>query len=240
MNSYLIRTFPQALGGITGLLRMKKLVFTILFTVVTFYSHAAIITTSLPVNGSTVDLSGLNTNVPISSTDSIFTSVGIASFNVDSRPSGNNELYDSGILAGGRALFNTELGELIALDKGDIIDFGSPTFTIDFIDDVTAFGFRLVDTSSSFVVPIVQLFRDGVLVDTFEILTSYDASTEFGFADALGFDRVVVSTVDSDGYGITDITVGSVATTTPVSSPSIGFLLLLSVLMCFFRKGNKS
>jgi hypothetical protein len=181
-------------------------------------THAATFTNSLPT-GTLVDLSGFSNLDIVTSPNAAFTSAGIASITVDGRASGNNEFYNAGSTFGaGRGLFNTENGDLIVIDEGTTFDFGSPTFTIDFVAPVDAFGLRIADTSSGFINPIVfTLFRGGSQIDQFTS-SSYTAATEFGFSDALGFDRVTVGTDgnDTDGYGIAQLTVGSQLAPVPV------------------------
>ncbi|MEO0762162.1 MAG: hypothetical protein AAFZ09_10175, partial [Pseudomonadota bacterium] len=90
---------------------------------------AAVVQTNTLPAGTLVDLSGFSTNTPIAFDDPAFQAAGIASITVTDDPSTNNEFYDGGAFGAGRALFNTEAGELIALDQGTTPDFGSPTFT---------------------------------------------------------------------------------------------------------------
>ncbi|NJN20194.1 MAG: PEP-CTERM sorting domain-containing protein [Leptolyngbya sp. RL_3_1] len=184
-------------------------------------------TNTLPA-GTRVDLSGLPTNTPISPTDPVFLDAFISLITVSNDPSTNNEFYDSGVFGAGRTLFGTEAGELIALDEGATVDYGSPTFTIDFADTVFEFGLRFADTSNRFATPQIEFFRDATLLDSILIDGTYDASTEFGFSAALGFDRVVidVDTVGTgfgfDGVGITDLTtVTAPKVTTPTVTPTV-------------------
>jgi hypothetical protein len=192
-------------------MRLKHILMATVLLAPTSINAAVTSSNTLPA-GNTVDLSGFATNTPIALDDPAFTAAGIASITVTDDPSTNNEFYNSGIFGAGRALFNNEEGELIALDEGPSIDFGSPTFTIDFIQPVIEFGLRIADTSQDFATPEFQLFRDGNLIDSFLITEDYDASTAFGFSAVTGFDRVVVDvdTVGSgfgfDGAGITDLT----------------------------------
>ncbi|MFK7870294.1 MAG: VPLPA-CTERM sorting domain-containing protein [Roseobacter sp.] len=209
-------------------------------------ASAVTLTNALPT-GTTVDLSSLSTNTALSSSESVFTSAGISSITVNTRASSNSERYDAGSTFGaGRALFNLENGDLIALDEGATgTDFGSPTFTIDFASLVSSFGLRIADTSSSFVTPVFTFEKNGSQIDQITFTDPYTAATEFGFADAGGFDRILISTGDSDGYGISSLVVGSAVVTNP-NDPSVvplpaGLPLLLSGFALFagvrrFRK----
>lgn len=202
-------------------------------------SNAATLTlaTTPAVSGTTVDLSGLPRSTagsisPISTSDNAFTAVGISSLTVDGRASGNNEQYDGGTTFGaGPALFNTEGGELLVLEEGTTgIDFGSPTFTIDFNSLIDGFGFVFADTSSNFVAPTIQAFRDGLEIFNETVTSGYTAQTFFGLEDSDGFDQVIISTLDSDGYGITSLTVGATVSVPPsaVPLPASGWMLLAS------------
>ncbi|MEO0938385.1 MAG: VPLPA-CTERM sorting domain-containing protein [Pseudomonadota bacterium] len=185
--------------------------------------------------GTAVDFSGLTASTPgsitpINTSDSAFTNAGIASITVDDRPSSNNEFYNPGSTFGaGDALFNTEDGELILVEEGTTLDFGSPTFTIAFAGLVDGFGFRIADTSSSFINPlVVQVFAGGTELLNEAFTGLYDASTEFSITDSLGFDRVVIGPdgIDADGYGISSLTVGSSVTIDPIPLPAGAWLLL--------------
>lgn len=199
-------------------------------------AQAATFSNSLPT-GTLVDLSGFTNQQIVSPSDPAFAAAGIASITVDGRASGNSEFYDtSSTWNAGRALFNTEAGELMAIDPGTLFDFGSPTFTIDFLAPVDAFGLRIADTSNAFINPIIfTLFRNGSQIDQFSVTSAYTAATEFGFLDALGFDRVTVGTdgIDSDGYGIAQLTVGSPVAPIPVPAAlpllASGFLALFAL-----------
>lgn len=207
-------------------------------------SHAATLSNSFPV-GTTVELSGLLSSTSgminaISPSDSAFTSAGISSIAVDGRASGNSEFYNPGSTFGaGPALFNTEAGELILLQEGTSgIDFGSPEITITFSSLVDGFGFRLADTSDGFVEPKIEAFRGSTKIFDGLFSGSYTAATAFGLTDVLGFDKIVISTSDTDGYGITDLTVGSSVSATAVPLPAAGWMLLagLGGLAAFRRR----
>lgn len=188
-----------------------------------------------PTAGTAVDFSGLARSTsgsinPISTTDSAFSAAGISSLSIDDRASGNNERYDSGSTFGaGPALFNTEAGELILLEEGTTgIDFGSPTFTFDFSSLVDGFGFVFADTSSSFVTPTIQAFRNGSEIFNQTVGSSYTAQTFFALSDTAGFDQVVISTTSTDGYGLASLTVGSSVAVAPsaVPLPASSWMLL--------------
>jgi hypothetical protein len=199
-------------------------------------ASAAVIQSNALPSGTTVDLTNLTTGVSLSGSDPIFGAAGIASISVTDDPSTNDEFYDGGSFGAGRALFNTEDGDLIALDEGASVDFGSPTFTIDFTDTVDAFGLRFADTSSSFATPQLEFFRDGSSIDSILINDSFDASTEFGFSATAGFDGVAidVDTVGSgfgfDGVGITSLTVGNPVNSTPIPVPATTWMMVLGLI----------
>ena len=191
--------------------------------------------------GTAVDLSGFTASTagsinPINPADAAFVAAGIASIGVDGRASGNNEFYNPGTTFGaGDALFNTEDGELILVEEGTTLDFGSPTFTIDFVGLVDGFGFRIADTSNGFITPIViEAFRGASSVFTTSFAGAYNAATRFSLTDVLGFDRVIISTDgrDSDGYGITELLVGNSVTgvgPSPVPLPASLWLLIAAL-----------
>ncbi|MEM6371462.1 MAG: VPLPA-CTERM sorting domain-containing protein [Pseudomonadota bacterium] len=198
-------------------------------------SHSATLTLSgSSAPGTAVDVSALARSTsdsinPLSTTNSALTDAGIASLTVNDRASGNNERYDAGTRFGaGPAFFNTEAGDLILLEEGTVgIDFGSPTFTISFATLVDGFGFRLADTSSGFVTPIIQAFRNGVEIFSQTGVGTYNATTFFGLADTDGFDQVVISTASGDGYGISALVVGAtVGDPNVIPLPATGWLLL--------------
>ncbi|MEM0936032.1 MAG: hypothetical protein AAF865_02620 [Pseudomonadota bacterium] len=188
-------------------------------------------TRSLP-SGTMVDLSGFTAGQAIAADDPAFRAAGIASIIVSKTPSTNDEYYDGGEYGAGRALFGTESGDLIVLEEGPSPDFGSPTFTIDFVAPVQSFGLRIADTSEGFATPMIDFFSRGALVGSFVIEGPYNARTEFGFITVESFDRVVIN-VDTvgtgfgfDGAGITDLTIGR-ATVPAEPIPVPGSLPLL-------------
>lgn len=194
-------------------------------------ASASVVNNGVLPAGTMVDLSGFTTGVPIAANDPAFLAAGIASITVTGTPSTNNEYYNPGATYGaGRALFNTESGDLIALDEGTTFDFGAPTFTIDFLAPVQAFGFRFADTANGFATPQVDFFSGGSLLSSILISGAYNAATEFGFTTPDSFDRVMIN-VDTvgtgfgfDGAGISDLTVGPATTVVPL--PAGGVLLV--------------
>jgi len=205
-------------------------------------ANASIIeSNTLPV-GTTVDLSGLATNSPLDA--DVFAADGISSITASGRPSGNSELYDAGgVFDAGRALFVVEnTGDVIALDPGARVDFGSPIFTIQFTNAITAFGLRFADTSNGFATPRLEFFNGGDSVGIVDIDSPYNASNEFGFFRALGFTSVVVD-VDTqpgfqDGVGITALTLGS-ATVVPIPGAGVLMAGALGGAALMRRKANK-
>lgn len=189
-------------------------------------AQAAIVeSSSLPV-GTTIDLSGFATNSTIAAT--ALQSQGIDSITASNRGTSFTELYDTtASFNAGRALFTRDgTGEIIVLNPGDTVDFGSPIFTIDFTNRITEFGLRFADTSSDFATPRLEFFDGSTSVGVVGIGGTYDARNEFGFARALGFTRVVVD-VDTnsgfqDGVGIASLTIGSAAV---VPVPGAGILM---------------
>ena len=206
----------------------------VLFTLLSQSVEAQVTRSSLLPVGPTLDLASLPLATPVDPNDSAFTSIGISSITASNRPSSNSEFYDAGIFDAGPALFGNEAGELLVLEQGAAIDFGSPVFTIDFIDPASSFGFRFADTSDGFATPKVDFFNGGGLVSSFTITESFDANSEFGFSSATGFDRVVidVDTVGTgfgfDGVGITDLTVIS---SVPEPSSVLPFVLVALAFM---------
>ncbi|MEO1773427.1 MAG: hypothetical protein AAFS07_00605 [Pseudomonadota bacterium] len=197
------------------MLRSFSLFLAVALIVVSTPAAADVIRSTVLPAGTRVDLSSLATGVPLAEDEKVFAAAGIISITVTDDPSDNDEFYDGGVYGAGRALYNTEEGELIALDQGARVDFGSPTFTIRFFDLTDAFGLRIADTSQSFATPEIRFFRRDELIDTILIDEAYDATTQFGFRSSKGFDRVeIVSDTDGtgfgmDGVGITDLTVGN-------------------------------
>ena len=195
-------------------MRLEQILVAALLLAPTPISAAVTSSDTLPA-GNTVDLRGFATNTPIESDDPAFRAAGIASITATNEPSANDEEYNTQFRfsAPGRALFSKN-GKLIALDKGADIDFGSPTFTIDFTTEMIEFGLRFVDTSDNYATPKIDFFRDGVQFDSVSISDEFDARSAFGFSDMTGFDRVEIDVdIDrsdvlqpSDGVGITDLT----------------------------------
>ncbi|MEM9880781.1 MAG: hypothetical protein AAF862_16055, partial [Pseudomonadota bacterium] len=190
--------------------------------------------TGIGVN--TVNFSNLDTPATIGSSDSIFTDVGISSIMVTQQAVSGNEFYNPGSRFGaGRALFALEDGSLQVLDEGQVADFGAPIFTINLVGTANVFGLRFADTDEAFATPSITFFNgnqqigDTIVIDNqFNapnvVNGEYDAQTQFGFSLMQSFTRVVINTdtTPSDGVGITDITLGTLA---PIPVPPAGILM---------------
>lgn len=218
-----------------------------------FFTFGAMAATITPVSsisgGAVVDLSGLATNTPLSTTEQAFQDAGLASLSVSSTPTSFSELYNSSTaFNAGRALFATDNGALIALDPGAGVDFAKPTFTFAFTSAIKEFGFRLADTSSSFSEPRISFLLGGNQVAQLDIPDIFNAQTFFGYSLDMPFDVVVLDTdivsgngvSGFDGIGVTQITRGafmSVPSPLPaVPLPAAGVLLLTGLGALLLRK----
>jgi hypothetical protein len=194
-------------------MRLEQILVAALLLAPTPISAAVTSSDTLPA-GNTVDLRGFATNTPIESDDPAFRAAGIASITATADPSDGDEFYNAQArFSAGRALFSNEAGELIALDEKASVDFGSPKFTIKFMQRISKFGLRFVDTSHNYATPKIDFFRDGDQFDSVSITDDFNANTAFGFSAMPGFDRVDIdvdidqSDLDAfDGVGITDLT----------------------------------
>ena len=218
----------------------------VLFSSCVVANAATVARVNTITGGATVDLSGIASGTVISPTDAIFSNAGISSLTTDNRASTNNEFYDSGQFGAGRAIFNTEDGDLLVLDEGASVDYGSPTFIITLQNDVTEFGFRLADTSSSFATPEVTFFNGNTQVASVLITESYNANTFFGFSLDMIFNQVIINTdtVGSgfgfDGVGITDLTVGAASDLAPVPLPGAALFMATGLVGFFARRSRRN